>query len=104
MAKRLVDLLPITRQAYYHRDMLGSWSIKKVIPTIAPELGYETLDDVQEGDGAQRAFLELRNASIGAERTAALTLALLRYCAHDTWVVLRRFLCGEALGGTTVSC
>lgn len=104
VTQRLVDLLPITRQAYYHRDMRGSWSIKAVIPSIAPELGYETLDEVQEGDGAQRAFLELRSAGVSAERTAALRLALLRYCAHDTWamVILRRFLCGKALGVTTV--
>jgi len=93
LAQRLVDLLPITRQAYYHRDMLGSWSIKSVVPTIAPELGYETLDEVQEGDGAQRAFLELRSAGISVERKAELQSALLCYCAHDTWVmvILRRF-------------
>ncbi len=105
VAQRLVDLLPIARQAYYHRDMLGSWSIKSIVPTIAPELGYETLDEVQEGDGAQRAFLELRSAGISAERKAELKLALLRYCAHDTWVmvILRRFLCSEALGNTTVT-
>ena len=36
--ERLVDLLPITRQYYYHPDMRGSWSIKAVLPTIAPNL------------------------------------------------------------------
>ena len=30
LADRLIDLLLITRQAYYHRDMQGSWSIKSV--------------------------------------------------------------------------
>lgn len=105
VAARLVDLLPITRQAYYHRDMLGSWSIKSVVPTIAPELAYETLDEVQEGDGAQRAFLELRSAGISAERSAESRSALLRYCAHDTWVMvaLRRVLCGEVLGDAALS-
>jgi hypothetical protein len=99
IAGRLVDLLPVARAAYYHRDMRGSWSIKSVMPTIAPKLGYEHLDDVQEGDGAQRAFLELRGEGLTSERALALRSALLRYCRHDTWVmvVLRRFLCGEAL-------
>ncbi|MGP0054546.1 MAG: DUF2779 domain-containing protein [Steroidobacteraceae bacterium] len=99
LVERLVDLLPVTRQAYYHRDMHGSWSIKKVVPTIAPELAYEGLDEVREGDGAQLAFLELRSGQSGAERETALRSALLRYCAHDTWVmiVLRRFLCAEPL-------
>jgi hypothetical protein len=32
--------------------MLGSWSIKAVIPTVAPELDYKALAEVQEGMGA----------------------------------------------------
>ena len=98
LAGRLVDLLPVTREAYYHRDMQGSWSIKNVMPTISPELGYERLDEVQGGDAAQLAFLELRSPTVSMERAKILRSALLRYCAHDTWamVVLRRFLCGES--------
>lgn len=97
LADRLVDLLPITREAYYHRDMQGSWSIKDVMSTIHPEMGYERLDEVQEGGAAQLAFLELRDSHVSPERAQILRSALLRYCAHDTWVmvVLRRFLCGE---------
>jgi len=55
------------------------------------------LDKVQEGDGAQQVFLELRNANASPEREQALRKALLRYCRHDTglMVILRRFLCGE---------
>lgn len=99
IAGRLVDLLPVTRAAYYHRDMQGSWAIKSVMPTIDAELGYALLDEVQEGDGAQQAFLELRSPNISLERAQILRSALLRYCAHDTWVmvVLRRFLCGESI-------
>jgi hypothetical protein len=99
IAERLVDLLPVARAAYYHRDMQGSWSIKSVMPTIDANLSYEHLSEVQEGDGAQQAFLELRGAEIEPERAANLRAALLNYCRHDTWVmvVLRRFLCGEAL-------
>jgi hypothetical protein len=100
IAERLVDLLPIARAAYYHRDMQGSWSIKNVMPTIDKDLGYEALGEVQEGDGAQAAFLELRGAEIEPERAAALTAALLKYCKHDTWVMvmLRRFLSGAGMG------
>jgi hypothetical protein len=100
LAARLIDLLPVTRAAYYHRDMQGSWSIKAVLPTLVPELDYGNLNEVQEGDGAQRALLELRAGQLSAARRAALEEALRRYCERDTWalVVLRRFLCGEALG------
>jgi hypothetical protein len=99
LAGRLVDLLPVTRAAYYHRDMRGSWSIKSVVPTIDAELGYERLDEVQEGEAAQLAFLELRSPTVSPERERALRAALLKYGRHDTWVmvVLRRFLCGEPL-------
>jgi len=96
IAERLVDLLPVVRAAYYHRDMRGSWSIKSVMPTIDRGLGYEHLDEVQEGDGAQRAFLALRSGTLTEDREKALRAALLKYCRHDTWamVMLRRFLCG----------
>jgi len=99
IAGRLVDLLPVTRAAYYHRDMRGSWSIKNVMPTIDAKLGYDRLDEVQEGDAAQLAFLELRSPNVRMERAQTLRSALLRYCAHDTWVlvILRRFLCGADL-------
>ena len=55
LADRLFDLL-VTREAYYHRDMHGSWSIKSAIPTIDARLGYEHLDEVQHGDAANWLF------------------------------------------------
>jgi hypothetical protein len=95
LAQRLFDLLPVTRAAYYHRDMRGSWSIKSVMPTIDPALGYEHLGDVQKGDEAQLAFMALRSGTLSEEKAEVLQSALLKYCRHDTWVmvVLRRFLC-----------
>lgn len=39
-----VDLLPLARAHWYHRDQRGSWSIKAVLPTIAPELDYASLE------------------------------------------------------------
>jgi Domain of unknown function(DUF2779) len=97
LAERLFDLLPVARAAYYHRDMQGSWSIKSIVPTIAADLAYEHLAEVRDGDAAQLAFLELRGKNLPPERDAALRAALLRYCRHDTWVLvaLRRFLCGN---------
>jgi hypothetical protein len=100
IAARLVDMLPVARAAYYHQGMQGSWSIKSIMPTIDANLSYERLSEVQEGDGAQAAFLELRGPDIEPERAVALRAALLNYCRHDTWVmvILRRFLCGEEMG------
>jgi hypothetical protein len=98
LAERLVDLLPVTRAAYYHRDMKGSWSIKAVLPTIDAALSYAALGEIAEGDAAQLAFLRLRDLGTSAERRRELEAALKAYCERDTWgmVVLRRFLCGES--------
>jgi hypothetical protein len=85
---RLFDLLPLARAHYYHRDMRGSWSIKSVLPTIAPELGYDALD-VADGAMAQEAFQELLHAETASDRRAELRAALLRYCERDTWAMVR---------------
>ncbi|MYB56540.1 MAG: DUF2779 domain-containing protein [Gemmatimonadetes bacterium] len=84
LKKRLVDLLPILQRTYYHPDMLGSWSIKNVLPTIAPHLGYGSLGDVQDGSAAGTAYLQIINPETGAAERERLTRELLAYCKHDT--------------------
>jgi hypothetical protein len=86
---RLVDLYPPTKAHYYHPDMHGSWSIKNVVPTIAPELSYERLGHVRDGGAAQRAYLEAINVACAAERREQLERELLEYCRHDTWAMVR---------------
>jgi hypothetical protein len=98
IGSRLVDLHPVARASYYHPDMLGSWSIKKVLPTIAPDLDYAGLGDVQEGGAASEAFLGLMDPETSAERRETLRADLLRYCKLDTeaLVRLRDFLAGAS--------
>ncbi|MFO1400038.1 MAG: DUF2779 domain-containing protein [Steroidobacteraceae bacterium] len=100
-AARLFDLLPVTRAAWYHRDMKGSWSIKAVLPTIAPDLDYGQLGAVREGEGAQLAFLRLRELAPDSAERVRLERDLKVYCERDTYglVVLRRFLCGGGGAG-----
>lgn len=86
---RLVDLLPIFRRNYYHPAMKGSWSIKAVLPTVAPEMRYDTLGEVREGDAAQRAYLEAINPLTPAIRRAEIARALLDYCQFDTHAMVR---------------
>jgi len=98
---RLYDLHPVTRNNYYHPDMHGSWSIKKVLPTVAPDLSYAGLDIVSVGTDAEVAFLEMIDAGTSVERAAELKGALLRYCELDTLAMVRlaRFLEGRGYGG-----
>jgi hypothetical protein len=86
---RLVDLHPITKRNYYHPDMHGSWSIKAVLPTVAPDLSYEELDIVSSGTMAEPVFLEMIDQVTKNKRSAELREALLRYCKMDTEAMVR---------------
>ena len=81
--------------------MMGSWSIKAVLPTIAPELDYANLDDVQRGEMVEPVYFEMIDSATSAERKVALERALLIYCERDTLAMVRlaAFLGGEALHG-----
>lgn len=82
MIDRLVDLLPLYREHYYHAEQRGSWSLKAVLPTVAPELAYEGLE-VANGLDAQVAYLQLLGDEARSQESD-LAAALGRYCAMDT--------------------
>ncbi|MHB8426011.1 MAG: DUF2779 domain-containing protein [Gammaproteobacteria bacterium] len=92
--ERLTDLCSLTEKHYYHPAMQGSWSIKTVLPTIAPDLDYERLGEIHDGGAASTAYLELIAEKTSVERRATLRQALLRYCHHDTLAMIEvaRFL------------
>ena len=86
---RVVDLLPIARERYYHPSQQGSWSIKKVLPAIVPELRYDALDGVQDGGMAMEAFMEAIQPSTSADRKNQIEQQLLAYCKLDTYAMVR---------------
>ncbi len=86
---RLVDLHPPTQQFYYHPDMAGSWSLKAVLPTIAPDMSYEQLKGIQEGTAASEGYLEAIQPDTPEERKAELKDQLLAYCKFDTEGLVR---------------
>jgi hypothetical protein len=61
IVSRIADLLPVMREYYYHPAMQGSWSIKAVLPAIAPELDYATLSGVKDGGMAMVALWKYLN-------------------------------------------
>ena len=88
---RLVDLLPLARQGYYHPDMCGSWSIKKIQPTLPfckDLVAYSELGDVADGQAAQAAYMDQIDESIvGVQKLLQLKNMLL-YCGSDTRVLV----------------
>jgi hypothetical protein len=88
LADKLQDLIPIVQAVYYHPAMQGSYSIKSVLPAIAPELNYHNLTGVQDGNAAQGAFFEATSTVCTPQRKAELDAQLRAYCKLDTWAMV----------------
>lgn len=83
IAGRVIDFLPLTRDNYYHPKMLGSRSIKDVLPTIPTDLDYKAMV-VGDGGAAEAAWLEILHPSTPEEQRQRLRRDLAAYCAVDT--------------------
>ena len=101
LAERLFDLLPLIKAHYYHPAMKGSYSVKAVLPTVAPELSYDGLTDVHDGVGAQLAYEQLIDADTPARRKSELSDQLREYCRLDTLAMVRMVQFFEA-GSTAI--
>jgi hypothetical protein len=97
LARRLVDLLPIAEEHYYHPSQQGSWSIKKLLPAVAPDLCYDALPGVKDGGMAMTAYLEASASPTTPERREQIAKELTDYCALDTLAMARvwEFLSGS---------
>ncbi|WP_423193182.1 DUF2779 domain-containing protein [Cupriavidus sp. H18C2] len=95
---RVVDLLPISGRRYYHPSQHGSWSIKRVLPAIAPDLRYDTLEGVQDGGMAMHAYQEAIHHGTTRARKDQIAQQLLAYCGLDTFAMVRlwQFLAGRS--------
>lgn len=89
LAERVVDLLPVAREHYYHPDQEGSWSIKAVLPSLCPDLDYARLEGVQDGGMAMQAYAEAIAPTTTRERRAEIERQLIAYCALDTLALVR---------------
>ncbi|HEX7719258.1 MAG TPA: DUF2779 domain-containing protein [Woeseiaceae bacterium] len=86
---RLLDLKDIVARHYYHPRMHGSWSLKAVLPTIAPELSYTQLEGIQDGSDASEGYIEAIQPATSAARRSELDKQLRRYCRIDTEAMVR---------------
>ena len=79
---RLLDLLPVVRNGYYHPDFRGSFSIKSVLPALVPGPGY---DDLEIADGQMAAAMYVSAlASTDLNDRQRTFRALRDYCERDT--------------------
>ena len=96
--ERIVDLHPITANRYYHPAQEGSWSIKSVLPAVAPDLNYQQLEGVQDGGAAMIAYKEAVATDTMLARKNEIQQQLLAYCKLDTLAMVRlwKFLSGDS--------
>lgn len=86
---RVIDLLPIAQRRYYAPSQHGSWSIKQVLPAVAPDLRYDQLEQVQDGGGAMDAYREAIDPATSGARKQQIERQLLDYCRLDTLAMVR---------------
>lgn len=81
---RLVDLWPLAKEYFYHPSQQGSWSIKKVLPAMAPNFNYDDLEGVKDGGMAMDAFAKAIHPATTLEEKKEIENQLLKYCEMDT--------------------
>lgn len=84
---RLYDLKDIfQKQHYVHHGFRGKTSIKKVLPTLVPELQYDGLD-IHEGGQASEAWWSMISPSTSPEESQKIAKDLKTYCGLDTYAM-----------------
>lgn len=86
---RIVDLKPIACNYYYHPSQQKSWSIKEVLPAIAPDLSYDRLKGISDGDMAMAGYCEAIRPETSPARKSEIEQQLREYCALDTFAMVR---------------
>ena len=83
-------MIPFRDRSYYSKNMHGSYSIKKVLPSLFPNdesLNYQNLDLVHNGSEAMDNFAAL--SSMNKEEYEYTRERLLRYCELDTYAMVK---------------
>ncbi len=88
MCGRFMDTETPFKQDYLHPHMHGSSSIKKVLPSLVPEMTYEGMPVANGGD-AMNAFDVLYFGHLSVPEQAQLRKDLLAYCKQDTWAMVK---------------
>jgi Domain of unknown function(DUF2779) len=84
---RIYDLMDIFRdQHYVHPGFKGRSSIKKVLPTLAAELRYDTLG-IQEGGQAADAWWKMVSSDTSPKEKEQIARDLKVYCGLDTYAM-----------------
>lgn len=85
---RLWDLLDVVRRNVYHPQFMGSFSLKRVLPALIPDMSYDTME-VSQGTEAGLAWERMTRGQISAAEKSQLRQALHAYGCQDTLAMVR---------------
>ena len=86
--ERLKDLMiPFQNKWYYTPEMKGSYSIKYVLPALAPEFSYNDLN-IKDGGMASSIYLSMTNNNFKGDEISTRK-DLLEYCKLDTYAMVK---------------
>lgn len=88
LCDRMVDLLKLVRENYYHPGFNGSYSLKSVAPTLVPDLDYTDME-IQDGTAASTAYMKMIADNTPDSDKETTIEALHSYCARDTEAMVR---------------
>lgn len=99
LCDRMVDLLKLIRENYYHPGLGGSYSLKSVAPALAPSLNYADLE-IPEGMAAAASYTRMIANDTPESEKARIRDALLAYCKRDAEAMVQIYdaLLAEAGG------
>ncbi|MBW1692213.1 MAG: DUF2779 domain-containing protein [Deltaproteobacteria bacterium] len=85
---RFKDLHSLVKSHFYHPRFYGSFSLKSVLPALAPEMNYGDLA-IQEGSQASLEYMRMIDSSTPRVEKQRIEKALRRYCSQDTIAMVK---------------
>ena len=86
---RAFDLMePFRRQYYVEPGFEGGYSLKDVLPVLAPELSYQELE-IGNGGTASLVWYQMNFGSLKTAEQKKIYRDLLTYCKMDTYAMVR---------------
>jgi len=88
LQERLWDLWPVIRSQTYHIDYQGSFSLKNVLPALAPDMTYEGMG-ISDGEQAGAVWDAMIHGRLPQGEEKQARQDLLAYCRQDTLAMAR---------------
>lgn len=87
---RIIDIQELIKKYCYYSEFHGSYSLKKVLPSLVADLNYDDLE-IANGAVAANALKKIIFEKISFEEKERLVNNLIEYCKRDTEAMLKLY-------------